>query len=754
MATYVPFQPSEPGPAIDPSMYGFEGQQQSQALVPMDHSQFMAEAQQLVPQQAANTVDTLGARPVEPLPPDRLWRMFQAWQDAKSSSGELAEQHKARRYYHGKQWTAMELAILKLRGQPAVTSNRIKRKCDFLVGVEQRLRRDVKAFGRNPIQEQSAWVATGGLRYVQDANRWPDLASEAAHNAFVSGIGCVRNDLKMRRGQIDIIKNGIPPDRFFYDPRSERWDFSDARYLGTHQWMDMDEALELLPAAHRMINALASAGGHGLGGVPTVLPSDWTKEINWVDSERRRLYVVEIHYKHKGQWMFNYICGPQSLLPIADSMYADEETGQWLSEKAHDFMSPYRDEDGQTMHPFEAWSPYVDEMAIRYGVVRDMISPQDEINKRRSKLLHMLSVRQTKGTKGAVDDPEAMKKEMAKADGHVEINPGPDTIFDVIDQSDQVKGQAELLAEAKGEIENLGPNPGLIGRGVESQSGRAILAQQNSGMTELSPVFERCRTWKLNSFRKDWFMMKQFWKKDRWIRITGDAGAPQFLGLNQIVPDGNSRLGIRMSNYVPELDVDIILDEGPDTITMQEELMEQLATLPAGTVPPEVIIELSNIKDKAKIQKMMADAKAPDPKMVQLQETMAKLEMFLAAANVDKAISETEKNRAAALETGFKAGIPVASMPAAMQVFPFQYGGPSHEQRFQGAQTARNQLLELQAQEQEESPQEGGPVEVPVQQATQQQGPAVPGQEPKLGQEGGLPLGNEPGAPEPEVPTQ
>src|SRR5215472_15366401 len=52
---------------------------------------------------------------------------------------EIEEAKEARRYYHGAQWTAKELKALKRRKQPPVTSNRIVRKIDAVVGLVERL---------------------------------------------------------------------------------------------------------------------------------------------------------------------------------------------------------------------------------------------------------------------------------------------------------------------------------------------------------------------------------------------------------------------------------------------------------------------------------------------------------------------------------------------------------------------------------------------------------------------------------------
>ena len=57
-------------------------------------------------------------------------------------------------------------------------------------------------------------------------------------------------------------------------------------------------------------------------------------------------------------------------------------------------------------------------------MVRGLISLQDEINKRRSKALHLLSVRQVIAEQGAVPDVDKARREVAKPDGFIEVMPG------------------------------------------------------------------------------------------------------------------------------------------------------------------------------------------------------------------------------------------------------------------------------------------------------------------------------------------
>lgn len=585
------------------------------------------------------------------LPATSLWRMYQAWETAKQA--ENLEMYESAKYYHGKQYTDAELKELKRRRQPPTVKNRIRRKVDFLVGVEQRLRRDPKAFPRNPNGEAAAPVATSVLRAVQDLTKWPAVASECARDALIRGIGVEWAGItRTRKGQIEIKKNHVKGDRFFYDPRSEDWDFQDAQYLGEASWMDIEQAKEMMPWASEAIEQLGeyASGNRSLGALPQL----FDKEKNWtqyVDTQKRRLYVVSIWYRYNGEWMWDYLVGQVSLCP-----------------EGMDYLSIYIDENDATTHPYKAWSPYVGEDGTRYGMIRDMKPIQDEINKRSSKALHLLTVRQIKYETGSVNDIDKARAELAKPDGMIEINPGKGDAFGVIEQTAQIQGNLELMQEAKAEIENLGPNPGLLGRGVEKQSGRAILAQQNSGMTELSPVFERMREWKLRCYHHDWHLIRKFYTDDRYIRITGDDKAVQHLRINVPVTNEYGEI-IGVDNAVAEMDVDIILDEGPDTVTMREELIEALSDRP--DIPVEIIIELSSLPDKDAVLKKLAEFKAPPPEVIEMQKRMAQLEELLNAGKVDKQQADTEKVRAETAKVMAETMMPPEAFP---HVFPLQYG--------------------------------------------------------------------------------
>jgi hypothetical protein len=103
-----------------------------------------------------------------------------------------------------------------------------------------------------------------------------------------------------------------------------------------------------------------------------------------------------------------------------------------------------------------------------------------------------------------------------------------------------------------------------------------------------------------------------------------------------------------MVNMLGSLDVDIILDEGPDTVNLMEDTFEALVGLAkAGApVPPAVLIELATLDGatKKRILTMLQQAAQPNPLAQKAQE----LELADRAAKIAETKSKTVKNIASA----------------------------------------------------------------------------------------------------------
>lgn len=577
----------------------------------------------------------------------RYCRQFEESEEQTRDSREKSERD--RDYYDEKQWTSTEVATLEGRGQPAITYNRIKRKVNSMMGLEKQTRKDPKAFPRNPNDEQSAAAATDAIRYVCEDSRWDDKRSQAAKELAIEGTCAIMVGVKKTKTGIDPEIRRIAWDRFYYDPHSCEFDFADASFMGIVIWMDLDKAVAKYPEAKDTLEQTWALGKSA------ETYDDKPKHHMWADYKRRRVRLCEHYYLEADGWkMCLFTKGGFVVAPMA---------------------SPYEGEDGAPENPIKAVSLYIDRDNNRYGEVRTMIGPQDEINKRRSKALHLISQRQVRVSPNVGIDAKAIRKELSRPDG---VFVGEKDDVEILPTNDMAAANLQLLQEAKAEIDLQGPNAALGGKNEREMSGRAILAQQQGGMTELASYLDSIRVLSMSVYRSIWCRIRQCWKEERWVRVTDNDQNVRFVGMNKPVtnlqmaanamgitkdnlpqmqaeqPDAVAelqRLGMEpdamavshRDNDVAELDVDILVDEGIDSPTIAAEEFESLLKM-AGTgvvqIPPDVLIQASSLRNKDKLLEMMKQP--PDPAI----EGMKQIQMEGAVADVDKTKSETVRNLA------------------------------------------------------------------------------------------------------------
>ena len=532
-------------------------------------------------------------------------------------------------YYDSDQFTAKELETFRERGQPAIVINRIKPAINGIIGVTERGRSDPRAWPRNPGDDDSADAATDILRYIADYNRFKRLKQDCFKDLLVPGTMAALVGVD---GDSQVTITQIRWEEFFHDARARRPDFKDARYMGIAKWMYADDAAGLYPDKQ---GAITSAVENGATGGLMADQSFQDRPLSgpgtggaWIDPKQRRLLVIEMYYR-EDSWRRCVFTGADVL-----------EAG----------ASPYQDHKGRPDCPIEAMSAYVRRDNGRYGAVWDMIGPQDEINKRRSKSVHLLSVSRIQARDAsAIDvDADVARLEAARPDGVIPFGWG------LAPNVAEFQGNMEMMAEAKAEIERMGPSPAVLGRSDQDSSGRALLARQQSGLIELSNLYGALEDWELRIYRQCWARAKQFWTAPQFIRVTDDEDAPRFVGLNQPI-DGDPHLPpgvLGYRNRVAEMDVDIEVDTQQDTGNIASEqfgeLMALVRTSPVyqQQAPLSMLIQLSTIPHKRAILDQIKQAAAGQ------QQDAARKQAVAAQAEAAR-IAETQARTQLHGATGF-----------------------------------------------------------------------------------------------------
>src|SRR6185312_9472571 len=222
-------------------------------------------------------------------------------------------------------------------------------------------------------------------------------------------------------GQPDISLPLVIGDEFFYDPKSYRIDFSDARYMGISKWLDIGEAIELFPDKEEQLRGMIEGDSD--------LTTNADREYKWVIASTQRIRLVEHWYKHRGKWRWAFYVSTTLL-----------DQG----------VSPFFDERDRSACSFKMFSVAVDHDGDRYGFVRNLKGPHDSLNQSKSKALHVANSRRVIATKGAVDDVEKARIEMARPDGFIEVNQGE---FKPDDRPQDLAAFSAMAEQAGNEID-------------------------------------------------------------------------------------------------------------------------------------------------------------------------------------------------------------------------------------------------------------------------------------------------------------
>ena len=325
--------------------------------------------------------------------------------------------------------------------------------------------------------------------------------------------------------------------------------------------------------------------------------------------------------------------------------------------------SPYVDEYGRPDCPIELAGAYIDKDNDRFGLVQDMISPQDVVNKATSKYMHWINQSQTWGNQQG-PDANTTKKEAAKPDGHFELKGsakfGED--FGVIPTDNKAIGALNLLNTAIASLSEIGGNQVLD----PEASGRSKEVTAQTKMLELGPVLDTHRQCSKFVYRQVWHRIKQFWNEEKWIRVTDDENNLKFVMLNQpmtfrdalteqygaIPPEvanhpnldevmtDESGQPMMKKNDVANIDVDIIVEEAPDIINIQQEQFQVLAQLAQSygpeAVPFEEMLQLSQLRGKDQYLERTQGSEEEQQQQAQMMqqkqeeaEKMAKLNALL-----------------------------------------------------------------------------------------------------------------------------
>mgnify|MGYP000191615790 CR=1 FL=1 len=624
------------------------------------------------------------------------------------------EADRCHQYFDGKQLDPQLVQALKERRQPILTTNLIAPAINGVLGMEARSRTGwfVRA-DDNEFQD----VAEGLNVRVAEALRMAKAdkaCSDAYQGQIIGGIGWV-----------EVKKNKDPLSSKYRIEAVHRdeidWDWKADNWLLRKRWVDVEEAVAAFPQHKAIIEGASGQWANfdtdaftGVGDVLTHAYDEYQystrEETEWLNPTRDMIKLYELYYRVWEEEVIMRSSDGRAVVyqkknPIHQAMVAsgkvDIERRAVPKLRLSWYAGPHHLMDMPSPQPHNHY-PYVpfygsreDKIKIPYGLVRSMLSPQDEINFRRIKLTAQLNYKRivmdddaTKMSDAAVID------EVHASDGMIKLNPMAKreggARFTVETDQGIAQQQFQIMQEAKTLIQDVaGIYNAYLGKEGGAQSGVAINSLVEQGATTLADINDNYRSARqmVGELVMAHEVEELTSKRNVRVVVPGEGlnGKEREVYLNQ---EGE---GGELSNAISHAKTQVVLGEIQQSpgyrAQVTQMLMDFLSKLPQELqmASMDIIIEQVDLPDDVKKRLMKAYEKLSgnvNPEdmseeeqaaMQQQQEKQQAVEeMEFKAMQLDLAEKEQKVGKTQA-ETGYtqaRAGteqVKAASMAAEMQ---------------------------------------------------------------------------------------
>ncbi len=539
----------------------------------------------------------------------RLWGFFLY---------EIERQHENRNeqsldvnFYDNEQWTEEEKAVLRERGQVPLVYNVIATTLNWLIGSERRNRTDFKVLPRKKESGRAAELKTQLLKYISDTSNSEFAKSRAFQDMVKVGVGWLES------GAQDTDDGEPVFDRFeswrnmIWDSTAQEYDLSDARYVARHKWLDEDVAVAIRQTREAMIRESTAEISHDaddLGDEHMDSVEDFYADGDLVynrgdlfgDVARPRVRMVEMWFtlpvmtkrlsggEFSGEIFDQFSPGHMQSLQSGEAdlvkrpmmrMHVALMTSVGF---IHVSESPYR----HNNYPFTPmWCYRRDKDGMPYGVIRGLRDIQQDINKRASKALHILSTNKVIMEKGAVDDLEAFEEEVSRPDGILVVNDGKR--LDLNADRELAPAHLELMSRSIAMIQQQsGVTDESLGRTTNATSGKAIIARQDQGALATAAIYDNQRHAHKLHGEKMLSLIEQFMSEKKQFRITNSRGVPTYVTVNDGLPE----------NDIVRTKADFVISEDQWSVTNRESRLNTLLqAMGSVQLPPEAFMAILDL---------------------------------------------------------------------------------------------------------------------------------------------------------------
>lgn len=592
---------------------------------------------------------------------------------------------KAYQFYAGDHYTRKEKLALKKAGRPDLVCNLTKPTVELIKGVAEQNKVKVKAQATEQNDGFLADILNDCYEKVKEIEDIEGQVGDSLENYAITGRGFVAVDIApdpKRPGEIKIPVVSILPSEVRLDPACKRDDMSDARHIFWSKWITLEDFAIQYPDKMDDVEEFVSAGNDdgisadaiGDDGMPMDTPDN--EEYSFVlddggfyDKTNGHIRIVHMEYwdNYDRYYGVNPSTGEieefdsknlevlKQAIPGFQYETIKDKKVKWFQWACDSVLY-----DGDSPIPFDGFSIvgeflYKDKSSGRvshFGVVRDMIDPQREANKRWSQTLNLYLQQHQGGTfveAGAILDEkhwnDTIKQPGADtvvADGAIsgqKIMPKP--VPQLPTGSFQMHELAKDLMKKVTGIDN-----DLLGVAhAQGEPGIVIKLRQQQGLTMLAKLFENHNRMQEQLAKRVYSIIMKYMPDSQIQRILGGSDRYKFRG--DLVVDMKNNIIAPIRN-LRDLKYNIDVEESPDNMT---KTMAQLAVFidmmsKGFPVDPKVVIGRLDLPeaDKAEWLKYVEQTQQQQAQAAQLQNQTQQAMMQMQAQR-DQVFAQREASK-------------------------------------------------------------------------------------------------------------
>lgn len=631
-------------------------------------------------------------------------------------------------YADGNQLDTDLLNKMRQLGIPPAKENVITPAIAAVCGYEAKTRTDWRV---TPDGEPESKDIADALNYKLNQAERHSKADKALSQAFrpmvTTGVGWVEVARAPNSLEYPIKCRPVHRNEIWWDMRSAEMDLSDARWLRRRRWVDKAKAARLFPD-HRELLMRSLSGwmtdeADALdGGVSTRLmhafeaERAWTSiEDAWYNTENRTVAIDELWYRRWEKRVMLKIKGGRAV--AFDERSASHQAAVMAGQAALKeeiiptvrrayWVGPHCLHDGESPYPHRHF-PYVplfgyreDMTGIPYGLVRDMLFPQDNLNSTISKLRWGMSSTRTERTKGAVAmSDEQFRRTINRVDADVVLDPlhmaQPGARFEVKRDFQLSEQQLKLMNDSRAAVQRVsGVTDAFLGQAGTATSGlqeQTQLEQSQVSLADLMDNFQEARTQVGELIMA--LLIEDMGKDPQQVVIEGDVlNPPRTVNLNVVEFDPATGVSY-LSNDVQRARLMVALDEVPTSSGFRAQQLNAL-TESVKSAPPELqqvilpyMVHMMDLPKKEDIvQAVMQTQQQADPEQIReqvKQELMHDLKERELAIREREIAARERLMQAQTVQTGVQASY--SAMQAGAQVAQMPMIAPIADVVMQGA---------------------------------------------------------------------